>query len=90
MGTQRRIIKMIGTTHYENFEIEEINFYRCRTGRGPYRLKYNGKEIFSAQRHGECRDQLEAIIRDKWALERQIHELKQSYLKKWGLISYPA
>lgn len=89
MGRQRRIIKMDGNRYYEGAEIKQANPHEKFLGIGPYHLIYKEKEVVRLDRHSECRDHLEEIVKEKWQIDRKIFAMKAEFAKKWNLKDYP-
>lgn len=89
MPEQKRILTLEGNSSYKDFFIGQAEPKPEKLGVGPYILMYKNETILRKIRHGECRDELEKLVREKWNIDRRLKKLQDEFCEKWKLSGWP-
>lgn len=78
----RGLIKFTGHDTYKGFSVEQISTAKRKGGIGPYRVLFQGKEIFRAKFAGDCKRHVEEIVSDYGSVTNK-------FVSKWKLPKFP-
>lgn len=89
MARSQRFVHLKRHRDYKDFSIDQVSPRHKEAGIGPYMLLYKDHEVLRRARFGECHDQLEKLVSEKWQLDERIRKMKQKFCQDWGLKDFP-